>query len=68
MAAGGRKVNTKRILSTTGWHHLKTLDLESRQIAVEKNEWNYNEFVARLLEIIVVLRTGNKQKNVPLEK
>ncbi len=65
MTARGRKTNTKHLLSATGRHHLKVSELPWRQTSVEKNSWNYNEFVARLLEIIVVLRTGDKQKNVP---
>jgi hypothetical protein len=65
MTARGRKANTTRLLSATGRHHLKALELRGRQTSVEKNSWNYNEFVTRLLEIIVVLRTGDKQKNVP---
>jgi hypothetical protein len=65
MPAGGRKANTKHLLSATGQHHLKTLELEKRQVAVKENAWNYNEFVAHLLEIIAILRSGDKQKNVP---
>jgi hypothetical protein len=65
MTARGRKTNTKHLLSSTGRHHLKALELQWRQTSIEKNSWNYNEFVTRLLEVIAVLRTGDKQKSVP---
>jgi hypothetical protein len=65
MTARGRKDHTKHLLSATGRHHLKALELQGRQTSVEKNSWNYNEFVTRLLEIIVVLHIGDKQKSVP---
>jgi hypothetical protein len=65
MRARGRKANAKHLLSATARHHLKTLELERCQAAVDRKSWNYNEFVTRLLEIIVILRTGDKQKSVP---
>ena len=68
MPTGNGKGNDKHLLSATGLHHLKTIDLEGHQAAADKNVWNYNEFVARLMEVIVALRTKDKQKNVPKEK
>jgi hypothetical protein len=68
MTARSRKANLKHLLYATGRHHLKTLELERRQSADIEKAWNFSEFVTRLLEIIVVLRTGDKSKNVPPEE
>jgi hypothetical protein len=60
MTAGNKRVRGKHLLHATGRHHLETLELESSQAGAKKNTWNYNEFVARLLEVITVLRTRDK--------
>jgi hypothetical protein len=68
MSVENRKENAKHILSVTGQNHLKNLALERGQAVPKKNAWNYNEFVDYLREVIAVLRTRDKQKNVPHEK
>jgi hypothetical protein len=58
MSAENKKTSGKHLLSVTGLHHLKTLEreVERRQTAVVQKEWNYSNFVAHLLEVIVRLR------------
>jgi hypothetical protein len=65
MPTGGRKINNKHLLSATARHHLKTVESEKRQAAVKEGTWNYNEFVARVLKIFVLLHTRDGQKNDP---
>jgi len=65
MSARHKKEAPKHSLTTTARQHLKTgeREIERHQTDSQQEGWNYNDFVAYLLETIVALRLRDKQKN-----
>jgi hypothetical protein len=65
MSSKNRKEAMKNTLSASGGQRLKSFEhrIQKCQIAAQQKGWNYNDFVAYLLEIIVVLRLRDKQKS-----
>jgi hypothetical protein len=65
MPAPNRNETAKHLLSTTGRQHLQTIvrEIEGCQIIAKQKQWDYNDFVNRVLEVIVTLRLREKRKN-----
>ncbi|MGA7325753.1 MAG: hypothetical protein WBX25_15010 [Rhodomicrobium sp.] len=67
MSAESRKKAVQYSLSSTARHHLKTLEreIESCKSTAKQQGWNYNEFVANMLEIIAVLHLREGRRSSP---
>jgi hypothetical protein len=65
MSSGNKKEAAKNSLAASGWRHLKSLEhgIQKCQITAQQQGWNYGEFVAYMLEIIVILRLRDKHKH-----
>jgi hypothetical protein len=63
MAAGYRNKNSKRLLSKTALHHLQAVEygIGRRKICSDHKEWNFHDFVERAVEVIIILRTRDKE-------
>ena len=64
MSAGNKNVKTKRVLSKTAIHHIKTEQYEpgKRRISSEHMNWDYHDFVERALKVILTMRLRDKAK------
>jgi predicted SprT family Zn-dependent metalloprotease len=62
MSARNKKVSFKPLLSATGLQHFKSSEpiTENNQIYDKKKQWNYNDFVSHLLEVIAILHTKER--------
>jgi hypothetical protein len=60
-----RKKTAQHLLSTTARQHLRAVEPEIKgcPIMAEQKEWNYNDFVEHVLEVIAILRLSDKRKN-----
>jgi hypothetical protein len=64
MPAGKRKGHFKNEISVIARHHLRTVEreIEGDQAVAEQKGWNYNDFVASMLEVIIIMRLRNQNK------
>jgi hypothetical protein len=53
-----KKAAAKNALAESKWRHLNSLEhgIQKSQIVAQQKGWNYSDFVAHILEVIVVLR------------
>ena len=65
MPAPNRNETAKHLFSSTAREHLKAIgrEIEGCQIMAKQEQWNYNDFVNRVLEVIAILRLRDKRKN-----
>jgi hypothetical protein len=64
MSSENKKDAARNSLAAFGRQHLKSLEhrIQKCQIDAQRKGWNYSDFVAHLLEIIVVLRLREERK------
>jgi hypothetical protein len=60
-----RKKTAQHLLSAAARQHLGAIEPEIKgcPIMAEQKEWNYNDFVEHVLEVIAILRLSDKRKN-----
>jgi hypothetical protein len=64
MPVGKRKGHFKNEISVIARRHLRTVEreIEGDQAVAGQKGWNYNDFVASMLEVIIIMRLRNQNK------
>lgn len=64
MSSRNKTEAAKTSLASSGSHQLKSLEREIQkcQVSTRQKGWNYSDFVARLLEVLVVLRLREERE------